>query len=164
MEINKGQNPANTPARRKSEVARVPMSLPNLKLAVPDIPGFFLYWHRGKDVNQALRASYTFVDADELDVEQRNVANDAAESGSTDMGSRISIESGLDDTGREPERLYLMKLPNDLREQDLEAMADRNEQIAIALRAGTVGAEDDPDRNRRYMKAGQDLFYPKRRK
>lgn len=171
MEVTKGAPalepskaiPANAPERRITDTSRVPMSLPTAKLAVPDLPGFWLYWHRGKDVPRALRAGYTFVEDGEVDVEQKNVANAASETGSTDMGTRISIVAGgtVEEGNPEPERLYLMKLPLEWRLADMEGQAKVNENIAVALRAGAIGAGEDPDKNKRYMKAGQDLFYPK---
>jgi len=157
-------NPAQTPQVRVTEATRIPMSVPTMKLAVPELPGFFLYWHLGEDIPRALRAGYTFVEDDELEVEQKGVANSAALSGSTDMGSRISIVAGSPDEGQiEPQRLYLMKLPNAWREQDEAKRAEVNENIARSIRGGTLGADGDPDVGRRYMKQGQDLFYPKNR-
>lgn len=156
--------PANALARRVTEANRVPMSLPTAKLAVPVIPGYYTYWHLGKNVPTAMRAGYTFVDSEDMDVEQKGVANSAEESGSTDLGTRISVlAGGTTEDGLDSERLYLMKLPQPWRDSDMMGMAARNEDIAIALRAGKMGAEGDPDVNKRYMKQGQDLFYPKKR-
>lgn len=154
-------NPANPVAKRVTEATRIPMSVPTTKLAVPEIPGYFLYWHLGKNVNQAMRAGYTFVDDDEVTVEQHGLANDTATSGSTDMGTRISISAGrsqFDEQGN-AERLYLMKLPNEFRAQDMKAMADINEGVARNIRGGTIDGGDTA----RYMKKGQDLFIPKNR-
>jgi hypothetical protein len=144
------------------------MGLPNLKLAVPDLPGYYLHWHRGANVRKALKAGYTHVEDYELDIEQTGVANASDISGSSDMGSNISIPAGasdtISDTNLEPERLYLMKLPWEWHEKDMMDRTKANESIAATLRAGLIGAEGDSDRNKRYMKAGQDLFYPKAKK
>lgn len=157
-----GTNLGNAPARRVTAENRVPMSLPNTKLAIPHMDGFYLYWHLGKDVPAARKAGYQHVEDHELDVEQKNVANSAADSGSTDMGSNISVSAGRGlGEDLQAERLYLMKLPQEFRDADLAAQGKVNESIAVALRAGSLGADKDPDRNKRYMKAGQDLFYPK---
>lgn len=159
----------SSPQRRVTSENRIPMSLPNLKLAVPDMPGYYLYWHLGKNIHWqnggALKAGYTYVDDEELDIEQKGVANAAAESGSTDLGSRISVVAGgtVSDDDLEPARLYLMKLPMEWHEADMAARTAGNEIIARSLRSGLVGAEGDPDKNKRYMKQGQDLFYPKTR-
>jgi hypothetical protein len=166
LTVPKSPSPANALAKRVASATRVPMSVPNLKLAVPEVPGFYLYWHRGKDIPSAIRAGYQFVDDDEVDVEQHNVANAMNTSGSSDMGTRISIPAGgtVEDGNPEPERLYLMKLPNEFREADERARAQVNENVAIALRSGTVGAAGDIDAAKRYMKTGQDLFFPKAKK
>jgi len=153
-------NPANEPAKRAQEVSRIPMDVPNQKLAVPPLSGFYLYWHLGKNVTRALRAGYTFVDGDEVEIEQAGVATGKATSGSTDLGTRLSVSAGSSGE-EEEERLYLMKLPLSLHEADMAAKTAKNEDIAVALRAGQLGAEGDPDRNLRYMKDGQRLFYPK---
>lgn len=158
-------NPAAAPERRITSANRVPMSLPTAKLSVPEVSGYFLYWHLGKNVAKAIRAGYTHVDIDELDVEQKGVANSASESGSTDMGTRISVAAGgtVSDDNPEPERLYLMKLPMEWRAEDMAGQAKVNENVARALRSGDIGADGDADRNKRYMKSGQDLFFPKNR-
>lgn len=171
MEISKGTsqevakaavvvNPANAPAKRKQEVERIPMDVARLKLAVPELPGYYMYWHLGKNVSAALRAGYTHVDDTEVEVEQMGLANDRAETGSTDLGSRISVSAGASGD-EEEERLYLMKLPMEHHEADMRQKTARNEEIAVQLRAGQIGAEGDADRNKRYMKEGQQLFYPK---
>ena len=157
-------NPANAPERRASDPKRVPMDLPNLKLAVPAIPGYYLYWHLGKNVARALRHGYSFVERDEVEVAQTGVANDMGLSGSTDLGTRISVSAGEAGDERNEERLYLMKLPLEFHNEDMEQKTARNEDIAVQLRAGMLGAGDDPDRNKRYMKDGQQLFYPKAQK
>ena len=41
-------NPAEAPAKTMPGRSRVPMSLPRMKLQVPDIPGFKLRWMRGE--------------------------------------------------------------------------------------------------------------------
>ena len=157
-------NPANAPEKRVTEATRVPMSVPTMKLAVPDITGFFLHWFTGTKVPRALKAGYSFVEDDEVTVENKGVADDLGLTGSTDLGSRISVLGGGVSLLGEPERLYLMKLPEAWHRKDLEAKEAINERTARALRAGIVGAENDPDKGRRYMKAGQDLFFPKARK
>lgn len=161
--MDTNNTPANAVDTRVVPADRVPMDLPQQKLAAPDIPGYFLYWHLGKNVRQALRAGYTHVSDDEIELNQGGVANAATVSGNTDMGSRVSIASGgtVGPDNPEAERLYLMKLPNHLRTADLNVREAKHESIAASLRAGTIGAEGDPDRNKRYMKAGQDLFYPR---
>jgi hypothetical protein len=154
-------SPASERPRRVSAATRVPMSLPQLRLAVPEIPGYYLYWHAADNVQRALRAGYEFVDPEEVDAANFDVAGDPTQPGGSDLGSRISTPAGGLTTSGTPDRLYLMKLPQEFRDADLRAQDDLAEGFAKRLRSGMIGAENDPDRARRYMKAGQHLFSPK---
>lgn len=164
-------NPANETAKALPARARVPMSVPQQRLEVPEIPGFHLHWFLGRNVPRALRAGYTHVQDDEVSVNNLRVGDDAAQSGNTDMGTNISqFAGGLEEGSAEPQRLYLMKLPQELRDEDVAAMEAANEKIAAALRGGALGsnapgapAETAKDKLQRYLKTGQDLFIPKRR-
>jgi len=158
-------NLGNAPKSRVTEASRIPMSAPNQKLAVPEIPGYHLHWHLGRNVPRALQAGYTHVtQSDGIEVANTGLADAKSAVGSTDLGSNVSILAGSDvGPDMEPERLYLMKIPQEWWEQDQKALLNRNESIAQQLRGGTVGAERDQagDRNKRYIKEGQKLFYPK---
>ena len=165
------QNPANAVEKTKTERSRIPMSTAQLKLEVPDIPGYHLHWMLGNPsrIAQAMKAGYTFVDHDEVDVVNTGLADDASKNGNTDMGSRISVVAGSDvgEDGKE-QRLYLMKIPLEYWEEDQKALEKRNEQIAATIRGGgdfggnSNGVENRyvPDGNRRGM---ANLFTPKKR-
>ena len=160
-----GANPANAPEKRAQKVDRVPMDVARQKLAVPPKEGWYRYWHLGKNVSAALRAGYRFVDSDEVDVEEFGLANDRSRSGSTDLGTRVSVSAGSSGDVNE-ERLYLMELPMEDHLADMEAKTARNEDIAVQLRNGNAPAMNgasggDMEPNMRYMKEGQKLFYPK---
>lgn len=166
-------NPANPRATRVTEATRRPMSLPQLSLQVPEISGYYLYWFIDTQVDQALQAGYEFVDREEVTLNNRGVANDQTEDGNDDLGSRVSRIAGESQAGNvQAQRLYLMKLRQEWRDKDVADMGARNEAIAAALRGGVstgneYGAapgETPTDRAKRYLKAGQDLFYPKTRR
>lgn len=171
---NKQTNPANNVKQDRSERTRVPMSLPLQKLAVPEIPGYHLHWIMGSPsrIAQAIKGGYEFVNDDEVDVVNTGLANDPRESGNTDMGSRVSVIAGSDtgEDGRE-QRLYLMKIKEEWWQEDQELLAQRNEQVAAAIRGGRhVGANPHsrgPDDNlyvpEAHQKAVANLFTPKRR-
>lgn len=173
MDSKPTSNPANAPAKRVSEADRIPMSVPQLRLAVPEKEGWHRHWFVSKNVARALRAGYTFVDQNDVQVNNPDVAGDINTSGSTDLGTRVSMPAGgfIQDTA-EPDRLYLMELPEELRKKDLMRLEESNERIAAALRSGRTspggsgGAPQETagDQARRYMKSGQDLFYPKVRR
>lgn len=134
-------NPANSVEKRREPVDRVPMSTPQLRLSVPEIPGFYCHWFLGPlRVQRALKAGYQFVDEDEVDTSNFDLAGDAASSGSTDLGSRLSVYAGADEKG-DAQRFYLMKLPNHFREEDVEANINRSEQLANALKGGIINGQ-----------------------
>lgn len=166
-------NPATAPQRRVSEADRIPMSVPMLKLSVPEKEGWHRHWFTARNVARALKAGYTFVDDRDVEVNNPDVAGDIATSGSTDMGSRVSaLAGGFIEGTAEPDRLYLMEIPQELRDKDMAGYAKISENIAAALRGGLptpggVGGaprETAQDLGRRYLKTGQDLFYPKVRR
>lgn len=164
-------NPANPALRRVTEATRIPMSLPQLKLQVPDIAGFHLHWFLSKNIRAAQRAGYEFVREDEVDINNTSLADSASSSGNSDMGSRVSVlAGGLAENKVEAEQLYLMKLPQAWRDKDVAALEAANDKIAEAIRGGTIGSEaagrpneTASDRARRYLKTGQQLLYPKNR-
>lgn len=161
-------NPANALRRAVTDATRRPMSMPQLSLAVPEIPGYYLYWHLSTQVEQALAAGYEFVESEEVSLSNRGVANDQELDGNDDLGSRVSRIAGAGEGVNAP-RLYLMKLRNEWREKDVAAMGARNEAVAASIRGGQVGGDGAPaetaaDKGRKYLKTGQDLFYPKIRK
>jgi hypothetical protein len=162
----KDTNPSNVPEKRKADPSLIPMDMPTLSLGVPELQGHHLHWFLAKNVARALRAGYSHVTVEDgLEIDNGSVADSKAAPGGTDLGTNISVLAGsdVDPVTGDPDRLYLMKCPLDVWRK-VEASRDaRNEQTAAALRGGTSGAENDPDRMKRYLKDGQDLFLPKRK-
>ena len=166
-------NPASVPEKRVNEADFIPMSVPQLRLAVPEKPGWHRHWFVRKNVARALKAGYTFVDQDDVEINNPDVAGEISTSGSTDLGTRVSmLAGGFVEGTTEPDRLYLMEMPQERRDRHAAMLEEVNERIAAALRGGLptpggVGGgpgEGPGDRQRRYLKTGQDLFYPKVRK
>lgn len=169
---DKTRNPANPAREAKVDArSRVPMSTPERQLEVADIPGYHLHWFLTSRTGRALRAGYTFVEEDDIPegLNSRSIAGDANESGNSDMGTRISVPAAVG--GDSEERLYLMKIPTEWWEQDQEKLADRNEEIAAALRGGKstgVGTANPYDTSNEYVPGGRpspmqsNLFTPKR--
>lgn len=159
MSIEKKLDETSSPSLSQSELKemsrarrqRIPMSVPKLKLEVPPIPGYRTYWFKDEPgrIAQALRAGYSFVDEDEVDL---NITSTIAESslgnGNTDLGSRISLV-GDRTTG---ERLYLMKIPEEYFLQDQADLEQVNRRVDRTIKAGRVGADEDrqDDSDKRY--------------
>ena len=159
-------NPSNENPVAEVPHDYIPMSVPTLRLQVPAKPGFFRYWFRGDAarIQRAMQAGYKFVDQSEVNVNNFDLGGNASNSGSTDMGSRVSVTSGDEtDSNGNPNRLYLMEIPNHLYEKGQEYLTHRNDEVAKALRSGLLGAdgEDTTDKKARYSKSGvPDLFNP----
>lgn len=168
--MSQSQNPANSP--ETADRGRIPMSLPQQKLQVPDIPGYHLHWMIGTQarIAQAIKAGYEFVDPEEVNVVNTGLADSASASGNTDMGSRVSVLAGIGlGTDGTAERLYLMKIKQEWWEADQKLLEDRNEQIAAALRSGRDTGMNPNGSDHRYipdahLKGVSDLFTRKPRR
>lgn len=163
-------NPASTADPDLEARKIVPMTVPVQRLEVQEIPGYVLYWMRGTPdrIAQAQRAGYDFVSEDEVTLNNRDLGGDATVSGSTDMGSRVSvIAGGMGDDGQ-PVRLILMKIKKEHWDIGQKVLADRSEKTAAAFRAGLVGQDTagaTMDFSNRYMKGKvPDLFRAKTRR
>ena len=136
-QIKINDNPANEKTKTSHTSGRIPMSVPRQKLSTPEIQGYYLHWMLGSAgrLAQAQQAGYTFVENSELDVANFDPAGDVDDTGNTDLGTRISVVAGSG--GAEDgsaARLYLMKLPLELWEEDQKAVSMANERIAATLR------------------------------
>ena len=154
-------NTSNVQETRVDAKTRVSMSTKQAKLAVPNIPGFHLHWAVSRNVPRMRRAGYEFVNQDEVDINNFDIAGDPGMSGSSDLGSRISVAAGTDvDSGR----LYLMKLPEAFWNEDCKKMEEANEAIAASIRGGNIGDSSADHQTHKYLKEGQKLFYPQNKR
>lgn len=166
--MSQNNNPANADLSVPADFQ--PMVSAVLRLEVPKKDGFHRHWFRGNPerIARAQKAGYRFVDAAEVHINNHDLGGDAKASGSTDLGTRVSVISGDDlDTTGQPGRLYLMECPNHLYEMGKRILDERNEGVAEALRGGKIGAgqgetgETQVDVNNRYVKGKTpDLFIP----
>ena len=155
----------------KSERKRIPMSVPVQRLQVPEIDGYHQHWFdsgvQGR-IQRALDGGYEFVDEREVIPSSVGLGGDSAVSGSTDMGSRVSVVSGQEVTpDGQPARLILMKIKEEWWLEDQQAIEDRNTAVRDALLGGMVGAEAEAagDAQHRYVDQSRstipDFFKPK---
>jgi len=152
----------NTKADAVSARTRIPMSVPQPRLSVPDIPGYFCYWHLGKNVPRAKQAGYSFVEPEEIALAMNGVSSDRE---GADLGTRVSTPAGTDhfDAQGQPERLYLMKLPQAWRDDDLDAKGKKSEELLGALRVGTLGGSGGDTSNRYTGEQNRNIFKPQKR-
>lgn len=152
-------NPANAPERAARK--RIPLGLPTLKLSVPEIPGYVLYWFRGtaQRMQQAYDAGYVHVKRDEVLTNHSGLANDYESDGNSDLGSNVSVGEA-DGT-----RLYLMKIQTALWLEDEVAVEANHEKIAAQLRGDKGLPAEGADPSKTYSRGeSRNLFTPKRTK
>jgi hypothetical protein len=146
-------NPANavTPQRR----ARIPMSVPQRKLEVTDIPGFHLYWFRDENIDRAIQAGYEFVSDVEVHLNQGNAGTSKDITGNADMGTRVRVVSGTAADGG-AEHLTLMKIRQEWWEEDRKLIDSRNADIMSAIFQGeqVLGSDkvSPEDKSQSYVK------------
>jgi len=155
------QNPSVAPGKPTGASARIPLSVPQRKLEVPEIPGYYLRWFRGTPARlaQAQRAGFTFVAQEEVQLNSVVVGGDASH-GNTDLGSRVSVVEGSEvDTAGQAVRLYLMKQKMEHYIEDAKLIQERNDGVAEALAgqyaSGAIGGraqgESNEDVQHRYV-------------
>jgi hypothetical protein len=154
-EILEPNNPANkTVEPTGNRRVRIPMSVPLRRLEVPEIDGYHCHWIKESNIPRALQAFYEFVNDHEVPINQRGIATDTEMSGSTDLGSRVSISAGIGADNR-PERLYLMKLALQYWDEDRQKIDERNAQKLQGIFRGEVildkGEVDDKTKELRYV-------------
>ena len=154
-DVLEGQNPSVAPGQAAGARARIPLSVPQRKLEVPEIPGYYLRWFRGTATRlaQAERAGYVFVTPDEVQLNNVSIGGDASRDGNSDMGSRVSvIEGGEVDGQGQAVRMYLMKQLLEHKREDDAVVQKRNDAVVDALTAsyqagavaaGTQGEQSD---------------------
>jgi hypothetical protein len=156
------ENPSVSPDKPTAERTRIPLSVPQRKLEVPDIPGYYTRWFRGtpQRLAQAERAGFEFVTPDEIQLNNVSVGGDAKKDGNSDLGTRVSVVEGgeIDGVGQAV-RMYLMKQKLEYYQQDAALSQKRNDSVADALTAayhqGSVGGpapgERPEDQAARYV-------------
>lgn len=171
------QNPSAAPGKTIAERKRIPLSVPQRKLEVPDMPGYHCRWFRGtaSRLAQAERAGFIYVEENEVELNSVSLGGDASKAGNTDLGSRVSVVEGSETENGQAVRMYLMKQPIEFKKEDDAILETRNDGIAKALshqfatgapsRQAGAPSENDADMAARYVPKGAKvpkLFQKKR--
>ena len=169
-------NPANeigsaaVPVEKRQ---RMSMALPRLKLEIPPdcCPGYHLEWILGSasEISRALNGGFEFVTPEEVHLNNVSFAGDVNQSGSTDLGNRVSVSAGATGSDQASAKLYLMKLREEWYAEDNEIRAERQRGIVANLTAGAPRGEQsretEADISLRYIdkrvRSIPDLFKPK---
>ena len=131
---------------------RVSMAMAGRKLETPELPGYYLHWVNGEPdrIARALRAEYTFVQSDELPGYTLELGDQTGISGSAQNGGNISVIAGGTAQDGQALRLFLMKLPMELRQEDLQQRDDEGKKLIDALyndpNAHSASGEDNTKR------------------
>lgn len=150
-------NPANSLEQRQEKFSekrkRVSMNTARRRLETPELPGYYLHWVSGEPdrIAKAIRAEYTFVQKDELPGYTLELGDQTGITGSADMGSSISVLAGGSANDGQALRLYLMKLPAELREEDMKQRDEEGQQVIDTLYTNpSARAVSGQDNERRY--------------
>ena len=155
--MNTKVNPANS--KKPLPPNFRPMSGGQLRLQVPEREGYHRHWIRGtaERIQRAQQAGYTFVDRNDVNINNFDIAGDQEDSGNTDLGTRVSVASGdMDDRTGQPINLFLMECPIEFYEASRAADEAKVDQIAAALSGQNFGHGDSgetlEDKSNRYIK------------
>jgi len=111
---------------------RIPFGVPQAKHGVLyEIPGFFLRLVDDRDgrLERALEGGYQFVHKSEVRLSSTHDMNG-------DLGERVSKVVGSNKQTGAGYRSYLMKLPNELREEDVRILSDRRAKRMDGIKNG----------------------------
>lgn len=156
QEVNPSVRPAGiTEQIEQGFRRRVPLSVPQRKLEVPPLPGYWLHWFLEDNVPKALEGGYEFVDSDELPMGQFNPGTSKDINGNMDMGTRVRQIAGESKQGG-AEYFVLMKLREAWAAEDRALRDKRNANILGTIFrseyiAGSDGVSDE-DKAQRYVK------------
>ncbi len=151
-------SPAIAEAREPAIRKRVPLSTPQRKLEVPEIPGRHPYWFLESNVPRALQGGYEFVHDKDVTLNQVDPATDTMESGNQDLGTQVKIGAGTDASGK-AEYLVLMSIKEEWWQEDQKVLEARNASIlsAIFKEEKIMGSDQvaPEDRDARYVKTAE---------
>lgn len=127
------QNPGQDPIQgKKDKSSRIPMSIPQLKLEVPEIPGWHLYWAVESNLPRFFQGGYELVYDKEIHVNQTGIGSQHSISGNMDLGTRVAIAAGVKENG-DTEYLVLVKIEEEYYREDQSKIEDLNRRVLRAI-------------------------------
>lgn len=136
---------------------RQSLGSPRANLHVPEMPGWHLHWFRGMArAEQAKAAGFVFVKKGEVPVPNHGIGADQEIEEGEDLGSIVTkLAKGEDMEGGQATRMYLMKMPQAWRDDDLKAREKRSDMLIDQLRRGEAADKEGNaarrDQHRRVM-------------
>lgn len=119
-----------------SRVKRVPLGTPQIKLVLPEIPGYVPRWLNDEPgrLPRAQNAGYEFVSQDEAP----EIGANEVTPGNVDLGTRICRLVGTGDDDK-PLYAYLMKIKEEWYNEDQVTKLEAVNKVDKAIHEGTVG-------------------------
>lgn len=149
-DIARSMGPAANASEKAAELRKTrrrPLNGLTEKLKVyGEVPGYHLHIANddGNRLVEVQAAGYDFVSSTEITSVNGNLT-----SFNTDAGGRVRYVVGTDPQG-EPMYGYLMKIPQELFEEDQLELEKRNQQVDLAIRSGHYNEKPN---ERRYIPA-----------
>ena len=158
---NEAYNPANedhaAAARRTEELRRRKRPDPTMtarKLEVADRPGWKRHWFAEENVQNGLAKGYSFVSPNDVQINNRGIANATDIDGNQSLGDDVRVPGGKDDQGK-VQHLVLMEIPLEIYEEDKRAESQANAQRLGSIYKGQtlpgMGSESGRDRDQVYV-------------
>ncbi|MHB8413926.1 MAG: hypothetical protein ACYDB1_00830 [Acidiferrobacteraceae bacterium] len=163
------RNPSVEAPERSVASDYLPMGGPTRQLELPEIEGYVTYWFADRPgrIDWALTRGWEFVSKDEVDIGNfRTIGGSVEDSGSTDLGSRISVH-GYEGSDGKSVRLYAMKVKHELWSKLESYREEQSERIAAAVKGHRIGVERETqgDASKRYSPrvGGKTTLFDKKR-
>ena len=112
------------------------MSTAVRKMEVKALDGFYMHWFAESNLERALDAGYEFVRREEVQLNNTGIGTNRDLSGNTSLDTNVSIIGSLEGPSKGPERAYLMKIQEQWRRDDEEALFKKNAAIMEAIFVG----------------------------
>ena len=160
-------NPTVDQPKAAASADLIPMGMSELQLAVPEIPGYVLYWpcDRPGRIPRMLRQGWEFVEHSEVDVPNfKTISGNVSDSGNADLGDRVCV-FGYTDVGGRAVMQYLMKIKRERWEELDEWREQQSDRVVGALKGSRIGVENEAagDAAHRYQPKTRNTIFDKKR-
>jgi len=126
------QNPGEDRSKKRDKKKRIPMSVPQRKLEVPEIPGWHCYWALEDNLPRFFDGGYELVEPSEVQLNQFGLGTSRSVSGNVDLGSRVAVVAGHKENGQ-TDYFVLVKIEKEYYDEDQKKIEDYNRRILKAI-------------------------------
>ena len=157
-------NPASDPEAAFDESTWIPMGAKVGRLKVPEKPGWHRHWFRNEPgrIERAMQAGYRFVDSAEISMIPQQLGGSVEQTGSTDLGSNVSVAAGGYGDNGQAMRLFLMECPMRLYERAKAMLQQDTDNTVEALAAGRGNKDDYAEKGNSYVRGDTPKLFRKK--